>query len=152
MCHKYELGKCDYNTSGRKNCRAVIEWKLKDGRFSMTATIWQPNGRDILCGGQCVDTVVSFFPDDKKAQRMAEIWKRWHLNDMCAGSPAQSEYLRQHPIDDWLHWHEKACEALRHAGLNPDPNYLHEGKPYVYGRAWLKEDIPPDVIAEIESW
>jgi hypothetical protein len=150
----YTLGKCDYNNSGRKNCKAVIEWEIKEGRFSMSAGIWNPRETDYYTCGQAVDTVASFFPHDKKAQRMLEIWKKWHLNDMKAGSPAQEAFLATNPVSytyPETHY-EKACEALAAAGINPDPNYIHNGKPYEYGSAWLKVELPAEVIAEINSW
>lgn len=152
--HVYSLGKTDYNGKGRKNCLTEITWRLENGRFSMCAHIWNPGKTDHYCGGQCVDTVAALFPHDKKAQRMLAIWERWHLNDMKAGSPAQEEFLRANPVSfkyPETHY-DKAGEALAAAGLNPDPNYLHNGEPYKYGHAWIKENLPAEVVAEIESW
>lgn len=155
--HRYVLGKVDYLHIGNANCEAAITWSLKDGRFSMSAEIWQPNKRDILAGGQCVDTVAEFFPNDAKAQRMLAVWREWHLNDMQAGSPAQTAYLKS--IGEWRYGdggykshYEWACDRLLHAGLQPDASYLHNGKPYYYGSAWLKLELPADVIAEINAW
>jgi hypothetical protein len=150
--HRYVLGKVDYNGNGRENCEAAITWTLANGRFSMSAEILQPSRNDSYCCGQCVDTVAAYFPDDAKAQRMVAIWRDWHLNDMCAGSPAQAAFLKANPIEDRLNYYTTACAALDLAGLNPDPGYLHNGQPYKYGSAWLKRDLPADVIAEIESW
>lgn len=39
-----------------------------------------------------------------------------------------------------------ACDYLAGIGLNPDPNYLHEGKPYKYGSAWLRREVPQEAI------
>lgn len=147
--NRYVLGKVDYNGNGRNNCEAAITWELSGGRFSMCAEIWQPNKRDILAGGQCVDTVAAFFPDNAKAQRMLAVWREWHLNDMTAGSPTQEALLKAHPDADS---YEKRLMVLQLAALNPDPEYLHNGKPYRYGSAWLKRELPADVIAEIETW
>lgn len=152
--HTLKLGKIDYNGSGRKNCMAEIEWSLEDGRFSMSAGIWNARGTDYTCCGQCVDTVAAYFPRNKKVQRMLRVWLDWHLNDMTAGSPAQTEWLKAHPRPDaergdHYSW---ACGALRAAGLNPDPGYMHGGKPYAYGSAWLSRGIPSDILAEIDSW
>lgn len=144
---KYSLGKVDYLDHGRRDCEAAITWELKDGRFSMCAEIWNARHTDIYQGGQCVDTVAAYAPHDKKAKRMVEVWKRWHLNDMRAGSPAQEQYLREHPISyvyPTSHY-DKASEVLEAAGLNPDNGYK-------YGSAWLREDLPADVLAEIRSW
>lgn len=152
--HRYVLGQVDYENKGKKNCEAAITWSLEGGRFSMSAEIWNPRKTDCYTCGQCVDSVAACFPHDAKAQRMLAIWKEWHLNDMAAGSPAQRQWLKDNPINavyPQSHY-EMASEALAAAGLNPDPGYLHNGKPYKYGTAWLKRELPADVIAEIESW
>lgn len=144
--HRYVLGKCDYNGSGRRNCEAAITWSLKDGVFSMQGEIWNPAKSDLYEGGQCVDTVAKRFPRDKKAQRMVAIWQRWHLNDMRAGSPAQQAELKKHTFPGYpANHYEWASDVLTKAGLNPDNGYK-------YGHAWLREELPADVVAEIQSW
>ena len=151
--HKYFLGKCDYNNSGRKNCAAYITWELsEDGRFSMQAEVWNPRKTDIYCGGQCVDTVAAMFPHNSRARRMVAVWERWHLNDMKAGSAAQEKYLREHPLDPASYAYPKshydvASKVLADAGLNPDP-----ATGYKYGHAWQREELPAEVLAEIRSW
>lgn len=155
--HKYYLGKCDAIGGGAKRNEAYITWEFKDGKFSMCAEIWMASKRDIIMGGQCVREVAAFFPEDEKAQRMVEIWERWHLNDLVAGSPAQMKWLRDNPLDPKEYaypasHYDVAGKKLEEAGLNPDPDYIHNEKPYKYGHAWLKEEIPADVAAEIESW
>lgn len=155
--YRYVLGKCDYHETGRANCEAVLTWELKGDRFSMCGEIWQPNKRDIETGGQCVDSVCSYFPDDAKAQRMLAIWREWHLNDMQAGSPAQTAHLEslgeyKYGRGGFSSHYDWALSELAKAGLQPDPNYLHNHKPYKYGSAWLKKELPADVVAEIESW
>lgn len=142
--HRYVLG-----MHRRGEC--AITWELKDGRFSMCAEHWLPSKRDIQQGGQCVDTIAAWFPDDAKAQRMVEVWKRWHLNDMRAGSQAQEDWLRAHPLDPKSYAYPKshyivAGAALAAAGLNPDADG------YKYGHAWKTEPLPPEIVAEIESW
>lgn len=139
---KLTLGKVDYNGSGRRNCLAVLTWELADGRFTMQGEIWNPRMTDIYVGGQCVDMVAGFFPKNAVAQCMVAIWKRWHLNDMRAGTPAQEAWLRQygHGKD-----YTETLAKLTEAGYNPDNGY-------VYGSKWLTEELPPEVIAEIQSW
>ena len=149
--HKFYLGKCDYNNSGRNDCKAFITWTFENGNFSMCAEIWDPKGFDIYIGGQCVDTVAAYFKGNRKAQRMVEIWERYHMNDMLAGSAAQMEYLREHPLDPASYAYPKshydvASAVLASAGLNPDANG------YLYGHAWKREEIPAEIAAEIESW
>jgi hypothetical protein len=147
------LGKVDYNGSGRRNCEAAITWELRDGRFSMCAEIWNPRHTDCYTCGQCVDTVAAYFPHKAQVQRMLALWREWHLNDMVAGSPAQEAWLKANPLDrHYSNHYDYQCARLAEVGLNPDPDYLHNGEPYKYGHAWLKRELPADVIAEIESW
>jgi hypothetical protein len=171
--NRYYPGKVDYNDTGKKNCMVEIEWSLKDGKFSMSGSIWNPRKTDIYCGGQCIDTIAKLFPRDKQVQSMLTLWEEWHLNDMTAGSPAQEAWLKEHAGRfekvreryrkfqarkkyDWerktLDHYTWATKALKRAGLNPDRNYGHEGKPYSYGHAWLKREIPVDVLEIIHSW
>lgn len=82
--------------------------------------------------------------------------------DMNAGSKAQRALLnsleaRQERALAQKHWplyaekhglnpgrygfdyHEWAKYWLTQAGLQPDPNYIRDGKPYSYGSAWVKD-------------
>lgn len=153
MKKKYYVGKCDYDRSGRKNCKAFITWQLENGRFSMQAEIWNPRETDIYVGGQCIGTVAAMFPDNAIAQQMLDIWEHWHLNDMQAGSPRQMEFLgkNQEKIDK-NDYYQSALQMLKDANLSPDMEYLHNGKPYEYGTAWLTVELPESVIAMINSW
>ncbi len=133
MRHTIELGKVDFNHNGKRNCMAELEWELTgDGRFTMSGNIWNHLHTDIYCGGQCVDEVVDLFPHNKKAQRMLEIWKRWHLNDAQAGCEHQRSL-------GWVNYNEHPSEPCPVCG-------------YKYGTAWLKEEIPETIKAEIRSW
>lgn len=77
-----------------------------------------------------------------------EIWGRWHLNDMNAGSPRQEAFLRGHPE---IKGYDKACKALADAGLNPDAEYDYGGKPYSYGHGWIYEEVPTEVIEFLDN-
>lgn len=86
----------------------------------------------------------------EKVVELLFVWKRWHLNKLKAGSPRQEEFLRRNPelvkaTYPESHY-DKALKVLGEAGLNPDAEYLHDGKPYEYGKAWLFETVPNDVI------
>ena len=88
---------------------------------------------------------ITFAPgwDRDKWLDLLDVWRRWHLNDMRAGNPAQEAYLRSNPVKGKLpsdHYNE-ALNVLTAAGLNPDPE-----TGYRYGTAWLKEDVPEAVI------
>lgn len=78
------------------------------------------------------------------AAKLADVWERWHLNGMRAGSPAQEQWLRDNPWNrdehgDHFLW---ARESLAEAGLQPDPGH----DDYSYGTSWLYEALPDDVI------
>jgi hypothetical protein len=106
--------------------------------------------------GQIIDALaeITTYAEGWDAAQVAMLraaWETYHLNDCQAGSPAQTAYLRAHPIEDRLNHYTKACEALAAVGLNPDPNYLHNGKPYSYGHAWLRIEVPASVLAMLQS-
>lgn len=152
MKRTIRFGKVDYNGSGRKNCLVTVDIELEDGRLSICGNIWNPRETDCYSCGQNLDEIVKLV-HTPKMKRIHAIWERWHLNDMKGGSPAQEAYLREHPVAfvyPQSHY-EKVSEALAADGLNPDSSYLHEGKPYRYGSAWLKEELPADVVAEAEA-
>lgn len=78
-------------------------------------------------------------------EKLAEIWDRWHLNKLTAGSPAQEAWVREHR-DEFpgypTSFYDWACEGLAAAELHPDPSH----DDYRYGSAWLSEDVPEDVL------
>ena len=86
--------------------------------------------------------------DAAEVARFREVWNRWHLNDMRAGTPAQEQYLRDNPVTAVYpeSHYVRACEALANAGLNPDPE-----TGYRYGRGWNLEQVPQSIIDYLES-
>jgi hypothetical protein len=131
--------------------------KFADGKLSITGVEGPKRNGDALGACGQIDmhqwNVTDYAPGWNAAMvsRFREIWHAWHLNDMFAGSPAQRAYLDANPITDRLDHYGKARDALRAAGLSPDPSYVHNGKPYTYGSAWLREEVPADVIEFLES-
>lgn len=138
----------------------------KISRFPVYVTIKYSNGRlsitgvegpysDGNCYGSCGqitlnagDAAYGWTPED--VNRLRQIWRRWHLNGMRAGSPAQERWLRDnghrfpgYPVShyDW------ACQELAKVGLHPDPSHCD----YKYGSRWLFEDVPEDVLAWLYS-
>lgn len=72
--------------------------------------------------------------------RLYQIWKRWHLNDMRAGTSVQEALLRRAKdkgVD--VSTYEKARNYLLGFGLLVDQGHR-------YGSAWLKEKLPQHVI------
>lgn len=151
MKKKIQLGKVDYEGKGYESNSVDIEYSLKDGKFSASGNIWMSSKRDILSGGQNLEEIASLFPNHELCQRIVSVWKKWHLNDMHAGSPKQEDFLEKLNLPNYNHY-ETAKEKLKEAGLDPDESFLHNGKPYEYGTAWLHVELPSQVIEEIESW
>lgn len=96
--------------------------------------------------------------DAAMIDRLFDIWGRWHLNKMRPGSPRQSAWLRDNPIPESetrypASHYVVASHYLADAGLNPDAEYhpdvpnVGTSKGYRYGSAWLREEVPADVIA-----
>ena len=83
--------------------------------------------------------------DVAKIEKFLSVWDTFHLSDMFPGSPAQTKYLAslEAPNHSYFEW---ACSALTKAGLNPDPDYLHNGKPYAFGSDWLRIEVPEEIV------
>lgn len=159
---KYYLGKTDAERKGVKNCEVYLTWEIKNGEFSMEAEVWQSNKRDIIQGGQWVEEVAEMFPHDKKAARMAEVWKRWHLNKMHAGCEHQRalkwEEIRIKPEElpnSRANRDERGIFAIWVYPVEHINGLLCRPCPtcnYKYGSAWLSEELPPQVFREILEW
>lgn len=166
-----QLGKVDYEGTGRIENAVELSWELEDkGRglvFSMCGAIWNRQHSDHISGGQNIDEIAALFPDNAQVQRMHEIWQRWHLNDLKAGCEHQrAEGWHERPIDPSkpINSYGKHFEGQSHDSWNllgwVRKSEHPEGlmcKPcpvcgYKYGTAWLYEPIPEDVLAEIRSW
>lgn len=123
--------------------------KYGDGELSITGVEGPKRNGDCLGScGQCRDAplaVTDFAPgwNESMSRKLVEIWKRWHLNGMRAGSKAQEDWLRANPVNAVYpeSHYEKACAALAAAGLHPDADG------YRYGSAWKREEVPQSVIA-----
>ena len=125
-----------------------------DGKLSITGV--EGPKRDGNFAGSCgqIDmhdwNFLEYAPgfDATTVAKFREVWKKWHLNDMQAGSPRQTAWINANPLP-WVYPESHYTvyrDALREAGLSPDAEYLHNGKPYSYGSAWLKVEVPAEVL------
>jgi hypothetical protein len=153
----------DFTKTLRVGCggcgNVFVSVKFKGGKLSITGVEVPMRNGDAKGGcGQIVMhdwALTEYAPgfDAATVETLRQVWNKWHLNDMRAGSPAQMAFLEANPVSykyPESHY-KKACEALAAAGLNPDPNYLHKGKPYKYGSAWLNVEVPPDVLDWLQA-
>ena len=134
-----------------------ISIKCQGGNLSITGVEGPKANGDAL--GSCGQIVMHDWElqehapgfDAATVAKLRELWDEWHLNDMQAGSPAQAAWLKANPIDDRMNHYTKACEGLASAGLNPDPNFIHNGKPYHDGSAWLRVEVPADALEWLQA-
>lgn len=112
--------------------RVYVNAKWDGVRLSLTGEVVAPRKRYGYRAGQITDTVRHVNP------RLAELWDRWHLNDMRAGCEHQERWFRESP-------------SLRPAA---DNDYRGLSTPclecgYKYGSAWNTEQVPEEVLTEI---
>jgi hypothetical protein len=117
-----------------KNAYADITIELRNKKegvaLSIVGDIYHTN-KSISCG-QCVDYIREEFADNKKVQRICDIWDRWHLNDLHAGCEHQREFENE-PYENHRGAYCEICD-------------------YTYGTGWKFEVIPNEIIEEIKSW
>lgn len=136
---------------------------------SVCGSIWEPKGkmnRDILSGGQNLDTLAEYLTGTAPFDALYALWKRWHLNGMRAACEHQrAEAWAERPIDPSqpTSAYGKHFDGQRHASWNMLAWVTREEHPegllshpcptcgYKYGSAWLYEEIPADVMAQINA-
>jgi hypothetical protein len=144
-----DLGKVDYNRSGRRINAVDLRIELKESSrgpvFSASGGFWNGQHTDYTSCGQVLEEIASFFKGSKRVQRIVEIWREYHLNDMNAGTIRQEAELAKHTPPSGGSHYDWACETLMAAGI-------YEDNGYKYGTAWLYRPIPDEILAEIKSW
>lgn len=142
MNRTISFGEIDWYGHGQRDCSVEVKLRLED--TDQGAVFSACTG--IVCGGQCFEGLISFI-SDPAFQEIVHLWRRYHLNDMHAGTPEQEaevkRWLGARPYD-----YPAAREHLREVGLL---TVEHEGKPYTYGTGWLFEPIPATDLARIRD-
>jgi hypothetical protein len=164
---KISLGKIAYSNPKRKANEVSLSLRLdlhtqKQNRtidleniseyvtLSIVGNIWNTRKTDILSGGQNLEEIAKYFPDNKDIQRIVEIWRMYHLNDMRAGTRKQ-----KNAIDTALrilgekYTYDKACEILKYQNENYKFSNLYNDLGYIYGSSWLVEIIPSEIREEV---
>jgi len=154
FCGKLNRNGNTDKAEGPRNCAAYLTLEIRDRdggpEVSICGEVWNHIKSDIVMGGQCVDTIAEAFGNRPKLARIVELWRRWHLNHLRAGSAAQEAWLRANPLDPASYAYPKshyevAGAALAAAGLNPDADG------YKYGTAWKREEVPAEVLGELRA-
>jgi hypothetical protein len=119
----------------KENNLQEVEIKLNEkGHFRMTG-----HSPDSL--GQCQDSI---NPANKEQKRLVEIWNKWHLNDMKAGTDKQEEALKGLKVKKGEQHYDAAVVFLKKKHL-----YMDNG--YRYGSSWKTKMLPKDLPEEIRS-
>lgn len=142
---------------GKSKVSVYAKVEFNDGRLSISGVVGPKSNGDSHGGsGQIVmsmtDSYISsmdYAPgwDEDRVRMFVAIWRKWHLNDMQAGTPEQMAILERHKIEypgypvnhyDW------ACEVLATNGM-----LSHNG--YKYGTAWLKKEVPAAALEFLQN-
>jgi hypothetical protein len=92
-------------------------------------------------GGQIHDSInPSEYEQSKELRRIIALWKRWHLNDLRAGTKKQMAALKGTPHHDYT------IQVAFLKGIQ-----LHKDNGYMYGSNWLIEPTPKKVIKELRT-
>lgn len=95
----FDFGLIDYEERGKAQNRVTVEMEYKEDReikienllmnkeeknkerFSVCANVWNAYNTDIICGGQCLDSIAGYI-DSPLYSEILRLWKLYHLNDM----------------------------------------------------------------------
>ena len=106
MKRKFDFGCIDFEGRGTARNRVTVEMEYKqDGdkkRFSVSANVWNTRHSDIVCGGQCLDTIAPYMNNNPVFSEILRLWELYHLNDM------HPECVHQHAEG----WHNRASEKV----------------------------------------
>lgn len=126
-----------------KRRKAIVEVELKntDGKYKLSMC-----GEIKKCSwGQCNEEIKKYMVAPRmNFDRIMEVWEKYHLNDMHAGTQAQEKFVRAY-CENHSYDYKTICEELKKAGL-------YEDNGYKYGSGWLYEPIPESVLDEIFNW
>ena len=168
MRKKFDVfGKIDFYGTGAKINAVTLEVELREDKhgrpvFSVCGDVWNSKHTDIVCGGQCLDEIAKYkLPHNQDLfDFLYEMWKKYHLNDMHAGTVEQEEAIEKWKAQGNKYDYTKVCEYLKEIGLyeveyhgldynkhDEDGNYI----PYRYGSAWLYREIDADDLERIKS-
>jgi antirestriction protein len=154
------LGKIDYDGRGRKINKVTIDVEIRNKEnakdwetlkelhnvpeVAMSGNVWNGRGTDISAGGQMLDELARFYRGNEKVQRLIAIWKKYHLNDMKAGTKKQSAAIEAWEVSGNKYSYDGVVEHLKSIGL-------YEDNGYKYGHGWLYQPVPESVISEIKQ-
>lgn len=95
----FDFGKFDYFGRGRKvnTFDVTVELSGEKGKDSLSicGDIWNAAHTDIVSGGQNLDEMTEFLKGNPVFDEIYDLWKKYHLNDLNAGSYRQEKALEE---------------------------------------------------------
>lgn len=116
------------------------------GRITRNYKTLSISGHSRDFAGQIHDTItdkeqVKLTIPEQKVKKIVSTWKRWHLNDLKAGTKKQEDALKKMK---GKYDYDKAVKFLKKKKLYSD-------KGYKYGTDWLVEPLPESVASNVEK-
>lgn len=164
---EFDLGKIAYSNPNRKANPVEIDVELRHVvqefdyyELGISATIWNCRHTDCVVAGQCLDEILEYARDLTPAKValfyvLYSLWKRWHLNDLHAGTPIQEAAIKAWKACGNKYSYVDACDFLKEIDLYEVPfigktiGKMYNGELYKYGHGWVIEDLPDDVVQTI---
>ena len=135
-----DLGLADFGLWHGRRTRAIVHIELdSENVLHITADI-----RGVGYG-QTIDEIAKAYKGNELAEKIVNWWRKYHLNDMHAGTQKQEEALNKAGITNWADDYDICCKYLESIGLLYDNGYK-------FGSAWLKEEILSDDLQEIKEF
>ena len=145
---KFNFGLTDYyGTKAHATITIAIENKEDKPVFTASGEITLYWHRQPVCSGQCIDKIADMYPENTIVQKIHDLWKRNHLNNMHAGTPEQEQALEKAGLTGFATEYEECVEYLTKCGLNPV--VLPNGNEYKFGHSWLYQPISDEDMEEI---
>ena len=86
MKRTFDFGCIDFEKRGKAKNRITVEMEYKQNKdkkvFSVSANVWNTRHSDIVCGGQCLDTIAPYMNNNPVFSEILRLWELYHLNDM----------------------------------------------------------------------
>lgn len=122
--------------------------------------VYNTKHTDCVAGGQCLDEIAKYrrqLDNVGLFNKLLNYWQLYHLNGTNAGTPEQEKAIADWKAAGNKYDYTAACEYLKSIGLY-EVNYTgkavgryYDNEPYKYGHGWIIEELPADVLADIEK-
>lgn len=126
--------------------------------LSICGDIWNARHTDIICGGQCLDTIAEYrdqLSSKEIFDELYDLWRHYHLNGLHAGTLEQEAAVNEWKKAGNTYDYDTVCGMLKERGLY-EVDYTgvsvgrrYENEPYRYGQAWLVRELPEKVIERV---